>query len=117
VAGVRALERGQLGGARVDGVGQTEQQTAAFGGGRASPGREGGRGRGHGPVDVGGAGLGDLGEDRAVVRVEDLDRGAVDPVDELAADEQLVLKRHVDPVRPAWPAHRPITRGIAERSE
>ena len=116
VAGVRALERGQLGGVGVDGVGQSEQKAPALGGRRAPPRRECVRRRRHRPVDVGGTGLGDLRQDRAVVGVEHLDGRPVDPVDELPPDQQLVLERHVDPVRPAPPAHRSDARGIADCS-
>ena len=68
----------------------SKQQAAAVGGASASPAREGRRGRIDGAVDVGCPRFGDLGDHRAVVRVDDLDGCAVDSVDELAADEELV---------------------------
>ena len=48
-----------------------------------------------GAVDVGLTALGDVREDRAVVRVEHLERGTVDRIDELAVDEQLVAVGHL----------------------
>ena len=43
-----------------------------------------------GAIDVGCSTFGDLGDDRAIVRVDDFDGAAVNRVDELTADEQLV---------------------------
>ena len=88
MTGVAALQGGELVGVGLDGVGEAEQQAAPLGGGQRPPAGEGVVGGVHRPVDVGGTGLGDLGDHRAVVRIDDLDRRPVDPVDELVADEQ-----------------------------
>ncbi len=91
MAGVPGFERRELVAVRLDGVGELQQQPAAIGGRRRAPRGER-RARGvDRAVDVDGLRLGHVGELRAVVRIEDLERRAVGRVDERAADEELVL--------------------------
>jgi hypothetical protein len=63
----------------------------AFGGRQRGPLRERARGGGDGEIDIGGGGRGDLRDQRAVVRIEHVDRAAFDGVREAAVDEQLGL--------------------------
>ena len=73
VAGVEALEPGQLVGLLLDPVGQPEQQATPSRRLHPRPGRERvGCGR-DGSIDILGTGLGDVGQDRTVVRVERLE--------------------------------------------
>jgi hypothetical protein len=91
VAGVHRLQLGQFLGVGLDGVGQAQQQPPPLAGRRPAPGRERRRRGRDRPVDVGRPGLGHLGQLRQVVWVQDLEGRALDRVDELPADEELVL--------------------------
>ena len=87
MAGVDRFDVRQLFGSRFDRVGQLQQQPSAVG--RRDP-APGGKGLGCGRdrlVDIGLAGLGDVGDFRVVVRVEDFDSAARLGVDEFTRDE------------------------------
>jgi hypothetical protein len=95
---------GELGLGRVDQGGQPAQRRAA----RERRGRRplgtGGRGRADGPVDLGGAGGGDLGQERAVGRrVDRLPLGGLDP---LPGEEQRPAGGSAQGAAPARPAPR-----------
>ena len=87
----RGLQRGELVGVRLDRVGEPQQQPTAIGGRGRAPRRERRARRVDRAIDVGGLRLGHVGELRAVVRIEDLERPAVGRIDERAPDEELVL--------------------------
>ncbi len=87
MAGVDRFDVRQLFGPRFDRVGELQQQPPAVG--RADPAPGGkclGRGRDR-LVDIGLAGLGDVGNFRVVVRIEDFDSAARLRVDEFTRDE------------------------------
>ena len=98
VEAVERLDAGEFPGARLDRVGEPEQQPAAVRGGGARPGREGLARRGDGRVDISRAGLGDLADRRAVVRVDHGVPAAFGRIDELPADEQAGLDAQVGQV-------------------
>ena len=77
----------ELVGARLDRVGDPEQRELALRRGGVAPRLERGRRRLHGRVDVVGAGQRRVGEHLAGDRVDELGRGAVGRVGELAVDE------------------------------
>ncbi|MCY1501631.1 hypothetical protein D9M68_357120 [compost metagenome] len=91
MARVQGFEPCQFFGVGFDGVGQLEQQPPALGGGHARPRRERARRCLHCHIDVGRLGRGNVGDDAAVVRVQHLDGGAAQCVDEAPVDKELVL--------------------------
>jgi hypothetical protein len=89
VAGVARFQFRQFVEVCFDRVGEFEQQPSAFARRRAAPRREG-RLRGpHRAVDVGRTRQRNGREQRAVVRIADVDRPAVECIDEGAVDVQL----------------------------
>jgi hypothetical protein len=93
MAGVERLEARQLVGIGLDQVGEAQQDAATVARAHAAPGRERGLGGGHGLVDISLAGHRDIGDRGVVMRVDRGERLAALGIDELAADEQLVLDR------------------------
>jgi hypothetical protein len=75
---------------RLDRVGQLEQEPAPLGGRHSAPGRKGAAGSGDGTVNVRFAGFRHPSERRAVMRIRIGKGGAVERVDEVAVDEELV---------------------------
>ena len=81
-------ERVRLG---LDAVSQLQQQLAALGGGHAAPDRKCALGSGDRGIDVGRFRFRDPRDQRIVMRVQHVDRRAIERVDKFAADEELVL--------------------------
>jgi ParB family chromosome partitioning protein len=114
LAVVDRLEDGQLAGPLLHQPGDAEQVLGPLAAGHRAPHLlVRGAGGGDGPVDVGGAGGHDLGEDLLGGRVHGLERRAVDRVHELAADEQPVAGRDVDDA--ARLGRRRVLEGVAHR--
>ena len=94
-AGVAALGLDELLGPGLDGVGDAQQGQASLLRRDVAPRLEGGRGRGHRGVDVGGSGQRRLGVHLPRTGVDDVGRTAVLCVDALAVDE--VSQSHTRP--------------------
>ena len=73
LAAVHGFQLGEVVGLGFDGVGQLQQDGRALRGRGPRPGGEGPHGGLNGGVDLGGRGFGDLDQDIAGLRVEDLD--------------------------------------------
>ncbi|MDR8771122.1 hypothetical protein FEP92_01500 [Burkholderia multivorans] len=91
VSGIQRFELGEFLGIRLDRIRQTQQQPAALGRRQRRPFRKRARRGFDRRVHVRGGGGGDFRDQRAVVRIEHVDRAAVDGVDEAPVDEELGL--------------------------
>ncbi len=90
MAGVERFDARQRVGLCLDAIGEFQQQASAFRGAHARPLRERRLRSGHGAIHVFRLRFGDAREQRCVVRIQDVDRGAVRSGDEIAVDEQAV---------------------------
>ena len=91
LAVVERFDHGETGGVFIDEIGDLQKKGGALLRGLGGPGGEGGAGGGDGTVDVGGRGVGAVGELLAVGGIERLEGFAAFGGNPFAVDEQIVL--------------------------
>jgi len=88
VTGIAALKFSQLGGVVLYGLSQTEEKGSALSGWRPGPSRVCSCRCFNGSINVRYFCLRDLGQHAAIMRIHDLERGAVQRLDKVAVDEE-----------------------------